>query len=153
MGVRRDRRRRLHLRLVDLPGSRGHGGLAGAIATPHVINTANGPLLEFPISVVPLRAGASASSVAATCASFRTRSSSAWRARVNAGGQPVVYYVHPREIDPDHPRMPMSAKRRFKTYVNLRTTAGKLRAIMDEGGVINFKSWIAAHGDTLPIAP
>jgi hypothetical protein len=34
----------------------------------------------------------------------------------------VTFYIHPREIDPGLPRLPMSAIRRFKSYVNLRTT-------------------------------
>ena len=42
--------------------------------------------------------------------------------QVLAEGRPVVFYIHPREIDPQHPRLPMSRKRRFKSYVNLETT-------------------------------
>src|SRR5690242_6781072 len=47
-------------------------------------------------------------------------------------GRPVLFYIHPREIDPDHPRLAMNAKRRFKSYVNLRTTEPKLRQILKE---------------------
>ena len=67
--------------------------------------------------------------------------------------EPVVYYIHPREIDPTHPRLQMSRSRRFKTYVNLSTTHGKLQAIMAEGRVTNFGDWIAQRGDTLPVMP
>ena len=61
--------------------------------------------------------------------------------------------IHPREIDPGHPRLEMSRSRRFKTYVNLSTTHGKLQAIMAEGRVTNFGDWIAQLGDTLPVVP
>ena len=39
---------------------------------------------------------------------------------------PLVVYVHPREVDPEHPRLPLKLHRRFKSYVNLRSTIPKL---------------------------
>jgi len=39
----------------------------------------------------------------------------------------IVPYVHPREIDPDHPRLPLSLLRQFKCYVNLKSTLPKLK--------------------------
>lgn len=41
-----------------------------------------------------------------------------------------MIYVHPREIDPEHPRLPLSARRKFTSYVNLRTTRPKIRQIL-----------------------
>jgi len=41
--------------------------------------------------------------------------------------QPLVVYLHPREIDPEHPRLALSPVRRFKSYVNLKTTLPKLQ--------------------------
>lgn len=41
----------------------------------------------------------------------------------------ILVYVHPREIDPGHPRMRMSFVRRFKSYVNLSTTYPKLELL------------------------
>ena len=49
-----------------------------------------------------------------------------------ANGDPLIFYIHPREIDVDHPRIPMSAGRRFKSYVNLRQTEMKIRRILRE---------------------
>ena len=42
--------------------------------------------------------------------------------QVIAEGRPVICYVHPREIEPDHPQLSMGLRRRFKSYVNLDTT-------------------------------
>jgi hypothetical protein len=53
--------------------------------------------------------------------------------RARRDGRGVVWYIHPREIDPGHPRLQMTLKRRFRSYVNLRSTAGKLRAILKTG--------------------
>jgi hypothetical protein len=41
--------------------------------------------------------------------------------------QPLIVYIHPREIDPDQPRLPLSFMRRFKCYVNLKSTLPKLK--------------------------
>ncbi len=52
----------------------------------------------------------------------------------------MVFYIHPREIDPQHPRLPMSRKRTFKSYVNLETTESKVRRILKDFPVTTFKS-------------
>ena len=52
--------------------------------------------------------------------------------QLRATGQPMIVYAHPREIDPDHPRLPLGLRRRFKSYVNLRTTMGKLEWLCRE---------------------
>ena len=69
--------------------------------------------------------------------------------RVLAEGRPVIYYIHPREIDPAHPRRPMSAARRFKSYVNLETTEAKLCRILDEFPAISFREFLTARADML----
>jgi hypothetical protein len=62
--------------------------------------------------------------------------------QVLAEGRPVVFYIHPREIDPSHPRLPMSRKRRFKSYVNLETTETKIRRILHDFSVTTFRNLI-----------
>lgn len=42
-------------------------------------------------------------------------------------GHPVIIYVHPRELDPDHPRLPLNLIRRFRCYFNLKSTTPKLK--------------------------
>ncbi len=39
-------------------------------------------------------------------------------------------YIHPREINPDQPRMNLRGFKRFKYYVNLDKTEEKLRRIL-----------------------
>jgi len=45
--------------------------------------------------------------------------------------QPAVVYVHPWEMDPHQPRMAGSWRSRFRHYVNLDTTADKLRHLLE----------------------
>lgn len=54
--------------------------------------------------------------------------------RVNrVDGQPVIFYFHPWEIDPDQPRQPgISAKTRFRHYVNLGRTEARLHRLLGE---------------------
>jgi hypothetical protein len=56
--------------------------------------------------------------------------------------RPLVFYVHPREIDPTHPRLEMSASRRFKSYVNLETTEPKIRQILRDFQVTTFERYL-----------
>jgi polysaccharide deacetylase family protein (PEP-CTERM system associated) len=50
--------------------------------------------------------------------------------QLNAQGIPTVVYLHPRDFAPDCPRVPMPLKRRFKCYVGLDSTKGKLQALL-----------------------
>ena len=44
--------------------------------------------------------------------------------------KPVVFFIHPWEIDPDQPRLPGSAASRFRHYRNLHKTEGRLRQLL-----------------------
>ena len=114
------------------PGSRGHGGLPSAKPVPHVLATKHGDLAEFPISL--------ARTLGRPMYFFGggyLRFFPYWLVRrkveeVLAEQRPVVFYLHPREIDPDQPRLPMSAKRNFMTYVGLATTGSKMHRLFND---------------------
>ena len=45
--------------------------------------------------------------------------------------QPAIFYFHPWELDPEQPRVPgLSAKSRFRHYVNLRRMAPRLACLL-----------------------
>ncbi|HRP77347.1 MAG TPA: DUF3473 domain-containing protein [Rhodocyclaceae bacterium] len=52
--------------------------------------------------------------------------------RVNReDGRPAIFYFHPWEVDPEQPRVQeASAKTRFRHYVNLERTEGRLRRLL-----------------------
>jgi polysaccharide deacetylase family protein (PEP-CTERM system associated) len=52
--------------------------------------------------------------------------------RVNReDGEPAIFYFHPWEIDVGQPRIPgIDAKTRFRHYVNIGRTEGRLRRLM-----------------------
>jgi polysaccharide deacetylase family protein (PEP-CTERM system associated) len=51
--------------------------------------------------------------------------------RVNAREQrPVMFYLHPWELDPAQPRPPMAWQHRFRLYVGLEKQAGKISRLL-----------------------
>jgi len=62
----------------------------------------------------------------------------------------VVFYLHPREVDPGHPRLPMSLKRRFMSYVNIDTTEPKMRRLFDDLPMTTFADLLKAGVSHLP---
>lgn len=127
------------------PGARGHGGLEGAPFAPYAVATAHGNLVEFPITLTKL------ASVPVCLFGGGYLRLAAWPLirrganRVLREGRPVVFYIHPREIDPEQPRIEMGYRRRFKSYVNLRSTEGKVRKILSEFEFAPFRDLLAAY--------
>ncbi len=114
------------------PATRGHGGMNTSPMTPYVEKTNNGDIVEFPQSVLSLlghRFSVFGGGYLRLAPWWLIR---AGVRRLEAQGQSVIFYVHPREVDPNHPRLPLSMKRYFKCYVNLKTTMGKLQHICAE---------------------
>jgi len=108
------------------PAKRGHGGIADFRIEPHEINTSNGNLLEIPQSVVQVfgkRVSFFGGGYLRIAPIFLIR----WGInKLQKTNLPLVVYVHPREVDPKHPRLPLKLHRRFKSYVNLKSTVPKL---------------------------
>ena len=54
-------------------------------------------------------------------------------ARVNRTEQrPIVFYLHPWEVDPDQPRLPAAGLSRFRHYRNLHRTERRLRSLLGD---------------------
>lgn len=128
------------------PGHSSHGGFATPWLGPHRLRTAGGDLWEIPWTTVgvagrrlPFAGGGYLRlfpyGVIKTCVGVENRA-----------GRPVNVYVHPREIDPEQPRMALPWKRRFKYYVGLRSTAAKLRALLRDHPFVSAGAWLDAHG-------
>ena len=67
--------------------------------------------------------------------------------RVNKENRPVIYYIHPREIDPNHPRLQMGWKRKFKSYINLKSTLPKLKNLLSEQNITSFSHWLMEYDE------
>lgn len=109
------------------PTCRGHGGMLRSLLGPHIIKTESGDLVEFPQSMIEIF-GKRISFFGGGYLRLTPKPLIKWGIRkLHKTGQPLIVYVHPREIDPDHPRLSLNLKRRFKCYVNLKSTMPKLQ--------------------------
>jgi polysaccharide deacetylase family protein (PEP-CTERM system associated) len=99
---------------------------------PVRVDTAHGPLIEFPL---PTRRVLGRNLPATGGAYFRLYPYLVTRANVRAlerEGIPVVFYLHPWELDPDHPRVAFHWRPRATHYVNLRSTRRRLERLLGE---------------------
>jgi polysaccharide deacetylase family protein (PEP-CTERM system associated) len=126
------------------------GGIKTDMLHPHRRETKTGPLAEFPITAVRVFGKPMCFFGGGYLRLFPYWLIRPMAQRALAEGRPVVFYIHPREIDPEQPRLAMGRKDSFKTYVNLRTTEGKLCKVMRDFELNTFRDfledsrWLAA---------
>ena len=109
------------------PASRGHGGMLQSPLGPHIVKTESGDLVELPQSMIKL-AGRRISFFGGGYLRLSPKWLIKWGIKkLHKAGRPLIVYVHPREIDPEQPRLPLPVSRRFKYYVNLKSTMPKLQ--------------------------
>jgi polysaccharide deacetylase family protein (PEP-CTERM system associated) len=125
------------------PASRGHGGLRTRNLAPYAVPCDGVSVTEVPITVQSVFGKRVCFFGGGYLRLFPYRVIKEMTRSVLAEGRPVVFYVHPREIDPDQPRLAMGPSRRFKSYVNLRTTEPKLRRLLDDFEFTTFESYLA----------
>ncbi len=110
-------------------------GIPDAERFPHTIQTKFGPLVEFPLTTLPFHLGWKKMRLPIAGGGYlRLLPAELVRwgiARINQQElQPAVLYFHPWEIDPDQPRIKAGLKSRFRHYLNLDKTEGKLRKLL-----------------------
>lgn len=106
-------------------------GIPGADPQIHRQTTPSGTLVEFPPTVVsfgrlrlPVAGGGYFRLYPLAITQHAMR-------RVQRSGRPVMFYIHPWEIDPDQPRIRSgSYVSRLRHYVNLRSTWHKLDRLL-----------------------
>jgi hypothetical protein len=101
----------------------------------------NGSFFEFPISTyacagrrIPFSGGGYFRLLPRVCIHFMSRA-------LIRCGHPVMVYLHPWEFDPDQPRVNAGLLNRFRHYVNIGKTSGKLRAFIAEFGGMPLRDY------------
>jgi polysaccharide deacetylase family protein (PEP-CTERM system associated) len=122
-------------------------GLPGYSRHPTVEYTANGPLLEFPISTrrvlgknIPTSGGAY----------FRLYPYAVTQSNIRAEaakGCPTVFFIHPWELDPNHPVVTFDPRAWVTHYARLRSTRNKLDQLLS---VFRFTTLSEALNDAFP---
>lgn len=108
-------------------------GIPGAPRHPHVIARDAGQILEVPCST----ARVAGTNLPVAGGGYFRLLPFAWTrwgiGRVNRReGRPVIFYLHPWEIDPAQPRLPVGARSRLRHYTNLGRTEARLRRLCGE---------------------
>jgi polysaccharide deacetylase family protein (PEP-CTERM system associated) len=124
------------------PAPRGHGGMKTGARAPHVVRSGSGQIVEFPISVVTVLGRPICFFGGGYLRFFPYPVIRRMASKVLKEGRPVIFYIHPREIDPHHPRLPMPAIRRFKSYVNMGTVESKIKSLLSEFEITTFRDFI-----------
>jgi polysaccharide deacetylase family protein (PEP-CTERM system associated) len=128
------------------PAEHGHGAMEDGNRAPYWIESVSGRLVEFPVSVAEVFGKPFCFFGGGHLRLFPYPVIRTMTRRVLAEPRSVIFYVHPREIDPDHPRLSMNWKRRFKSYVNLKSTKPKIERLLDEFQITSFEGLI--RGET-----
>ena len=107
-------------------------GIPDAPLVPHVIPTPSGSIREFPGMVyrfgktnIPVGGGGYLR-LLPWMATKRLLNG------VRSQQRPLNVYIHPWEFDPEQPRIAASLKSKFRHYQNLKTTAGKIRSMLQQ---------------------
>jgi polysaccharide deacetylase family protein (PEP-CTERM system associated) len=125
------------------PARSSHGGFASPYTSPHLVLTAAGTLVEIPSATIGLRRARLPYGGGGYLRLFPYPLLRAAIGLERARHRPTNLYVHPREIDPDQPRMNLPRLRRFKYYVGLAGTERKLRRLLSAGRYVSARRWIA----------
>ncbi len=115
------------------PAKRGEGGFTAMLSWPCTIAAGDkGKIKEFPITIanfmgikIPFSGGGYLRFLPFKAVRYLFNS-------VNRKNQPVVAYIHPRDIDPHQPRLDMPYLKSLKTYSGLESCERKFRRLLDE---------------------
>ena len=119
-------------------------GYPSAPTRPHEIIRPSGTLLEIPLATVNLfgvRVPAAGGGYLRQLPYALTRAAARQASRRK---HPGMFYIHPWEIDPGQPRLPVDWVTRVRHYRGLGHTLGRLERFLSEFRVISVADWLAA---------
>lgn len=99
---------------------------------PHILERSQGTLLELPMTTLPV---AGVRIPAAGGGYFRQFPYAVFRrafGRLTRRRQRGMFYIHPWEVDPDQPRLPVGRLARFRHYTGLHRTLPRLERLLSE---------------------
>jgi polysaccharide deacetylase family protein (PEP-CTERM system associated) len=105
-------------------------GISDAPRWPHKIRRGNREIIEFPISTWRLMGRNIPVAGGAYFRIYPYRFTRTGLRAINREGQPAVFYLHPWELDPDHPRIRLPRRIALTHYFNLGATEGRLARLL-----------------------
>ena len=134
------------------PGKHAHGGMPGMPGKPFLLLTLEGNKIEeYPVTLINIAGYRLAFAGGGYFRLFPFVLISQCIKWLNRRGTPAMSYFHPRDLDRDTPRLPMSWKRRFKSYVNLSRSCDKLEKMLSTHPFGSIRDWRDGRDDSLPV--
>lgn len=124
------------------PAARFEGGIKTDKFDPHWVFTSNGKVFEFPISVAPVFGKNICFFGGGYLRLFPKWLIMKKSNELKNNHRSILYYIHPREINPDHPRFKMKPLNYFRSYVNLHTVESKLQSILTASEFVNCRAYL-----------
>jgi polysaccharide deacetylase family protein (PEP-CTERM system associated) len=114
-------------------------GMPDAPRAPFRFQTSSGPMTEFPLTTfrlaghnLPVGGGGYLRLLPNVYTRLGLK-------QVQQEGLPAVIYIHPWEVDPEQPRLPVRFTTRLRHYSNLSRTFERLRALLQQGNYTSFR--------------
>jgi polysaccharide deacetylase family protein (PEP-CTERM system associated) len=119
-------------------------GYPNSPRTPHIIQRSAGRIAEFPLATTtffryPIPAAGGGYLRQFPLAIIRR----AFR-EASERSEPATFYVHPWELDPDQPRLPVSIANRVRHYRGLEGTLERMELILKEFSFTTIGSYLPA---------
>ncbi len=120
-------------------------GIPDAPRWPYAIKTGGGGMMEFPLSTcrllgrnIPLAGGAYFRIFPYAFTHWGLRS-------INRQARPAVFYLHPWEIDPEQPRIPLPRRIALTHYFNLQATERRFRRLLADFRFAPMREVLCVH--------
>lgn len=121
------------------PIARSGYGTASGESIPHFLQTTAGPLAEYPPAVwnvgglrVPVAGGGWFRQLPLPVIAHGLDA-------ILASGRPAVFYIHPWEVDPGQPRLPVGFITHIRHYRGLASASGRLRTLLESRKFRSFQ--------------
>jgi polysaccharide deacetylase family protein (PEP-CTERM system associated) len=120
-------------------------GWPGAPTRPYQITRPAGTLLELPMTTLSVLSAKLPASGGAYLRHFPLWIISRAFAESARDGSPGMLYVHPWEVDPGQPRLPVSAITRLRHYGGIEGTLPRLDRMLREFQFGSVRDWLASR--------
>ncbi len=105
-------------------------GIAGAPRFPYEIERGGHKFMEFPVSTLKFGKVTLPIAGGAYFRIYPYALSKQFLKQVNRSGQPFTFYLHPWELDPEHPRIDLPRRIAATHYFNLGATEKRFRKLL-----------------------
>lgn len=120
-------------------------GYPTAPPIPHRLQRDGGTLLEFPMATYRLGGIRVPAAGGGYLRQLPLRLIRAGFHQLEAAGFPGMFYIHPWEIDPGQPRLPVGWLTAIRHYRGLGATMGRLDRLLAELRFTSVRQWLAEH--------